>query len=202
MAHKTALTLVLSSMALSLVTSLTTCPGFPGFCSESFPGHSCNVVCDFGRNNVPLCQASLSRHNITLIACGSTIHLLICASSDSRWSLINQLLILKALCKHTDTGSFQEWTELYSIYFYSCPTFAFIKAIVHMFGPPKRITISVTNANFKSDHHNTFNEWGVPTKNTHIRWLILLIVLAYKYKVCKSLANVWGCAKWIPCHLV
>jgi len=40
----------------SRVTSLTTCPGFPGFCSESFPGQLCNVVCDFGRNNVPLCQ--------------------------------------------------------------------------------------------------------------------------------------------------
>jgi hypothetical protein len=33
-----------------------TVPGFPGYCSESFPGQSCNVVCDFGRNNVPLCQ--------------------------------------------------------------------------------------------------------------------------------------------------
>ncbi len=32
------------------------CVGFPGYCSESFPGQSCNVVCDFGRNNVPLCQ--------------------------------------------------------------------------------------------------------------------------------------------------
>jgi len=40
----------------SEVASLTTCPAFPGFCSESFPGQLCNVVCDFGRNNVPLCQ--------------------------------------------------------------------------------------------------------------------------------------------------
>jgi len=56
MAHKTPLSLVLASMAISLTAGLTTCPGFPGFCSESFPGHSCNVVCDFGRNNVPLCQ--------------------------------------------------------------------------------------------------------------------------------------------------
>ena len=24
-------------------TSLTTCPGFPGFCSEAFPGTSCQV---------------------------------------------------------------------------------------------------------------------------------------------------------------
>jgi len=56
MAHLTPLPLVLASMAISLTTGLTTCPGFPGFCSESFPGQSCNVVCDFGRNNVPLCQ--------------------------------------------------------------------------------------------------------------------------------------------------
>jgi len=39
------------------VYSITTCPGFPGYCSESFPGTECNVVCDVGRNNVPLCQA-------------------------------------------------------------------------------------------------------------------------------------------------
>merc|ERR1712227_183927 len=48
------------TVALALVPSpgqpLLTCPGFPGYCSESFPGQSCNVVCDFGRNNVPLCQ--------------------------------------------------------------------------------------------------------------------------------------------------
>merc|ERR1712130_403995 len=47
--------------ALLLVTSspcsaLTTCPGFPGYCSEAFPGSFCNVVCSRGRNNVPLCQ--------------------------------------------------------------------------------------------------------------------------------------------------
>merc|ERR1711936_280967 len=41
---------------VSSAASITTCPGFPGFCSESFPGTECNVVCDFGRNNVPLCQ--------------------------------------------------------------------------------------------------------------------------------------------------
>merc|ERR1712025_374601 len=40
----------------SSVLGLTTCPGFPGYCSESFPGQVCNVVCEFGRNNVPLCQ--------------------------------------------------------------------------------------------------------------------------------------------------
>merc|ERR1712227_1032491 len=48
------------TVTLALVPSpgqpLLTCPGFPGYCSESFPGQSCNVVCDFGRNNVPLCQ--------------------------------------------------------------------------------------------------------------------------------------------------
>jgi len=46
--------------ALLLVASpssaLTTCPGFPGYCSEAFPGSFCNVVCSRGRNNVPLCQ--------------------------------------------------------------------------------------------------------------------------------------------------
>ena len=31
----------------------------PGYCSESFPGQSCNVVCEFGRNNVPLCQVTV-----------------------------------------------------------------------------------------------------------------------------------------------
>jgi len=44
------------SLLFSSVKSLTTCPGFPGYCSESFPGNECNVVCDVGRNNVPLCQ--------------------------------------------------------------------------------------------------------------------------------------------------
>ena len=40
-----------------------------GYCSESFPGQSCNVVCDFGRNNVPLCQVKLqSRSYLTGIA--------------------------------------------------------------------------------------------------------------------------------------
>jgi len=33
-----------------------TCPGFPGYCSESYPGDTCLVVCAFGRNNVPVCQ--------------------------------------------------------------------------------------------------------------------------------------------------
>eukprot|EP00088_Acartia_fossae_P011443 TRINITY_DN15814_c0_g1_i1.p1 TRINITY_DN15814_c0_g1~~TRINITY_DN15814_c0_g1_i1.p1 ORF type:complete len:326 (-),score=91.85 TRINITY_DN15814_c0_g1_i1:33-1010(-) len=36
--------------------ALTTCPGFPGYCSESYPGDTCLVVCARGRNNVPECQ--------------------------------------------------------------------------------------------------------------------------------------------------
>ena len=37
---------------------LVTCPGFAGYCSESYPGQTCLVVCAFGRNNVPVCQVS------------------------------------------------------------------------------------------------------------------------------------------------
>jgi hypothetical protein len=37
---------------------LVTCPGFPGYCSESYPGGVCTVVCAFGRPNVPNCQVS------------------------------------------------------------------------------------------------------------------------------------------------
>merc|ERR1719323_143798 len=37
--------------------AMTTCPGFPGYCSESFPGQTCVVVCSRGRPNVPLCQS-------------------------------------------------------------------------------------------------------------------------------------------------
>ena len=41
---------------------LVTCPGFAGYCSESYPGDTCLVVCAFGRNNVPVCQVrSISR---------------------------------------------------------------------------------------------------------------------------------------------
>merc|ERR1719219_20679 len=47
---------LLVSFFTSFITCLTTCPGFPGYCSEAFPGTECNVVCDVGRNNVPLCQ--------------------------------------------------------------------------------------------------------------------------------------------------
>ena len=36
--------------------ALVTCPGFAGYCSESYPGDTCLVVCAFGRNNVPVCQ--------------------------------------------------------------------------------------------------------------------------------------------------
>merc|ERR1711962_288318 len=52
MVHK----LVAASLLIVSTVSATTCPGFPGYCSESFPGQTCNVVCSFGRNNVPLCQ--------------------------------------------------------------------------------------------------------------------------------------------------
>ena len=38
------------------VSPLTTCPGIPGYCSESYPGDVCLVVCARGRNNVPVCQ--------------------------------------------------------------------------------------------------------------------------------------------------
>ena len=37
---------------------LVTCPGFAGYCSESYPGDTCLVVCAFGRNNVPVCQVT------------------------------------------------------------------------------------------------------------------------------------------------
>ena len=37
---------------------LVTCPGFPGYCSEAYPGGVCTVVCAFGRPNVPECQVS------------------------------------------------------------------------------------------------------------------------------------------------
>lgn len=37
---------------------MRTCKAFPGFCSEAFPGQTCNVVCDRGRPNVPLCQVT------------------------------------------------------------------------------------------------------------------------------------------------
>lgn len=55
MAH-THLLLVAATGLIHNSQALTTCPGFPGYCSESFPGQACNVVCSFGRNNVPLCQ--------------------------------------------------------------------------------------------------------------------------------------------------
>ena len=83
--------LVASSLWLtsSTISALTTCPGFPGYCSEAFPGsvrmpvathvnnhdmvyanlineminffspQFCNVVCSRGRNNVPLCQVRI-----------------------------------------------------------------------------------------------------------------------------------------------
>lgn len=56
MARSSSLCLLSLASLLRSGLALVTCPGFPGYCSESFPGQSCNVVCDFGRNNVPLCQ--------------------------------------------------------------------------------------------------------------------------------------------------
>jgi len=50
------LTVTLVTVRLTESAGLVTCPGFPGYCSEAFPGTTCNVVCDRGRNNVPLCQ--------------------------------------------------------------------------------------------------------------------------------------------------
>jgi len=47
--------ILIGSSNVHLVSAVT-CPGFPGYCSESFPGQTCVVVCSKGRNNVPLCQ--------------------------------------------------------------------------------------------------------------------------------------------------
>ena len=41
------------------IVSAVTCPGFPGYCSESFVGQTCVVVCSRGRPNVPLCQVCI-----------------------------------------------------------------------------------------------------------------------------------------------
>merc|ERR1711892_84845 len=43
-------------MGSKKVDTVVTCPGFPGYCSESYPGQICLVVCARGRNNVPQCQ--------------------------------------------------------------------------------------------------------------------------------------------------
>ena len=58
------LLLLLVTLLVSPSLSLTTCPGFPGYCSESFPGNECNVVCDVGRNNVPLCQVRIVNNTL------------------------------------------------------------------------------------------------------------------------------------------
>jgi len=50
-------TLAIISAKIGLNSAAGTCPGFPGYCSESFPGQSCVVVCSRGRPNVPLCQS-------------------------------------------------------------------------------------------------------------------------------------------------
>ena len=46
---------------------LVTCPGFAGYCSESYPGDTCLVVCAFGRNNVPVCQVQSQYRFETII---------------------------------------------------------------------------------------------------------------------------------------
>lgn len=48
--------LVLSGNPHRQTRQLVTCPGFPGYCSESYVGDTCTVVCARGRNNVPQCQ--------------------------------------------------------------------------------------------------------------------------------------------------
>jgi len=37
-------------------SAIVTCPGYPGYCSESYVGDTCLVVCARGRSNVPVCQ--------------------------------------------------------------------------------------------------------------------------------------------------
>lgn len=55
MAHSKIISIVIFTLVPASILAIT-CPGFPGYCSESFPGQSCTVVCARGRNNVPLCQ--------------------------------------------------------------------------------------------------------------------------------------------------
>lgn len=56
MAHYMGLSSIAVFAILAPSAMAITCPGFPGYCSESFPGQTCNVVCARGRNNIPLCQ--------------------------------------------------------------------------------------------------------------------------------------------------
>ena len=55
--------IILFFLVLGLYSNIgilaVTCPGFPGYCSESFPGMTCVVVCSRGRPNVPLCQVRI-----------------------------------------------------------------------------------------------------------------------------------------------
>ena len=55
--------IILFFLVLGLYSNIgilaVTCPGFPGYCSESFPGMTCVVVCSRGRPNVPLCQVMI-----------------------------------------------------------------------------------------------------------------------------------------------
>jgi len=55
MAYNSVLSLFVIISVFSRVNAIT-CPGFPGYCSESFVGQTCVVVCSAGRPNVPLCQ--------------------------------------------------------------------------------------------------------------------------------------------------
>lgn len=50
--------LVIILAKIGIISAQNTCPGFPGYCSESFPGQTCIVVCSRGRPNVPLCQVN------------------------------------------------------------------------------------------------------------------------------------------------
>ena len=58
MGHPVITTVILFISAIHLIEKrqLKTCPGFPGYCSEAYPGGVCTVVCAFGRPNVPECQ--------------------------------------------------------------------------------------------------------------------------------------------------
>ena len=54
--HNLLININLGAIHLVEKRQLRTCPGFPGYCSEAYPGGVCTVVCAFGRPNVPECQ--------------------------------------------------------------------------------------------------------------------------------------------------
>ena len=104
MARSVYSSLCLLSLA-SLVPSslgLITCPGFPGYCSESFPGQSCNVVCGFGRNNVPLCQVSM----MILKVCSGSQKILLCLRSRTTSIKAENLRIPRLSFTFTRSDSF------------------------------------------------------------------------------------------------